>query len=286
MIDQNPKIQPLNDESLSEKSLRIASEKPRFWEYKLFAQSLVDQISLSKAKINNEDFSNLGISESVPFLNTPVWLNQRIDELRDIVHYFMRLLNHDQLIRTFGSDAQPGNVDLIIMLTKAISKGYEDELNICNKLQHTYVDSIFEPLLSILTDTYMDSIKRIEMWGSYLTKQLNEIYTPMPTDERKAISIMIEIFDPYKSQMIENELSSVMLILQAETNPEIARHTIPDDVKIFVWNRDGGRCVKCGSQVNLEFDHIIPIAKGGSNTARNIQILCDKCNRIKGADLA
>jgi len=63
--------------------------------------------------------------------------------------------------------------------------------------------------------------------------------------------------------------------------PEYSRITIPDGVKLFVWNRDQGRCVKCGSQINLEYDHIIPITKGGSNTARNIQLLCETCNRQK-----
>lgn len=63
------------------------------------------------------------------------------------------------------------------------------------------------------------------------------------------------------------------------------REPIPDDVKIFVWQRDKGCCVKCGSQENLEFDHIIPVARGGNNTARNIQLLCERCNRSKGANL-
>lgn len=31
------------------------------------------------------------------------------------------------------------------------------------------------------------------------------------------------------------------------------RESIPQDVQDAVWNRDGGRCVKCGSQENLEF---------------------------------
>ena len=43
------------------------------------------------------------------------------------------------------------------------------------------------------------------------------------------------------------------------------RETIPDKVKMFVWQRDQGRCVKCSSQERLEFDHIIPVSKGGSN---------------------
>jgi len=62
------------------------------------------------------------------------------------------------------------------------------------------------------------------------------------------------------------------------------RSEIPVRVRTFVWDRDGGRCVQCGSQVDLEFDHIIPVTRGGSNTERNIQILCAKCNLEKGSD--
>jgi len=60
-----------------------------------------------------------------------------------------------------------------------------------------------------------------------------------------------------------------------------SREPIPEDVRFAVWRRDEGKCVKCGSNKNLEFDHIIPVSKGGSNTERNIQILCEKCNREK-----
>ena len=59
------------------------------------------------------------------------------------------------------------------------------------------------------------------------------------------------------------------------------REPIPEDVRIFVWRRDDGRCMKCGSQENLEYDHIIPCSRGGSNTARNLQLLCEACNRQK-----
>ncbi len=64
-------------------------------------------------------------------------------------------------------------------------------------------------------------------------------------------------------------------------NGSMVRTPIPEEVQLFVWNRDGGKCVKCGSQENLEFDHIIPLSKGGGNTARNIQLLCASCNRAK-----
>ncbi len=64
-----------------------------------------------------------------------------------------------------------------------------------------------------------------------------------------------------------------------------ARVPIPDHIKTFVWQRDGGRCVRCRSQVRLEFDHIISLSMNGSNSARNIQLLCEGCNREKGGNL-
>jgi HNH endonuclease len=79
---------------------------------------------------------------------------------------------------------------------------------------------------------------------------------------------------------------AVALMQQTEAMDSPARAPIPDEVKIFVWKRDGGCCVKCGSNERLEFDHVIPVAMGGANTARNLQLLCEPCNRSKGASLA
>ena len=64
------------------------------------------------------------------------------------------------------------------------------------------------------------------------------------------------------------------------------RTTIPEDVKQLVMIRDGGKCTHCGSTVELQFDHIIPIARGGSSNPENLQILCGPCNRRKGTGVA
>jgi len=66
-----------------------------------------------------------------------------------------------------------------------------------------------------------------------------------------------------------------------ETGQAERSRRISESVRHEVWRRDQGRCCQCGSQENLEFDHIIPFSKGGSNTARNLQLLCEVCNAKK-----
>jgi hypothetical protein len=48
-----------------------------------------------------------------------------------------------------------------------------------------------------------------------------------------------------------------------EQTPKSGREPIPERVKMYVWKRDGGKCVKCGSNQKLEYDHIIPLSKRG-----------------------
>ncbi|MGB2867059.1 MAG: HNH endonuclease signature motif containing protein [Bacteroidota bacterium] len=57
---------------------------------------------------------------------------------------------------------------------------------------------------------------------------------------------------------------------------------IPTYVKLEVWKRDHGRCVICGSDQNLHYDHDIPFSKGGSSlVAENVRLLCAKHNLEK-----
>ena len=70
-----------------------------------------------------------------------------------------------------------------------------------------------------------------------------------------------------------------------ETNGHIdLKHTrlISSEIKKEVWQRDKGKCVICGSIKNLHFDHDLPFSKGGTSlTAKNIRLLCAKCNLEK-----
>ncbi len=74
-------------------------------------------------------------------------------------------------------------------------------------------------------------------------------------------------------------------VVERAASPSYQREAIPPHVRREVWRRDQGRCVECGSRERLEFDHIIAVSKGGSNTARNIELRCESCNRKKAASI-
>jgi 5-methylcytosine-specific restriction endonuclease McrA len=47
----------------------------------------------------------------------------------------------------------------------------------------------------------------------------------------------------------------------------------------------GEKCAKCGVIDNLTIDHIKPLHHHGSNGLENLQLLCEKCNNEKDANV-
>lgn len=115
----------------------------------------------------------------------------------------------------------------------------------------------------------------IENAKYYLYNNIIYLCTGNDTEEQRKLLIM-DLYDSdrRKFERLKNKFSN--------SNKTIERKKIPENVRVEVWRRDQGRCVQCGSREKLEYDHIIPVSKGGSNTARNIELLCEECNRNKG----
>jgi hypothetical protein len=76
-------------------------------------------------------------------------------------------------------------------------------------------------------------------------------------------------------------------LVAGDVSRQQARKTIPLKDRWAILKRDNYRCAKCGAapsndhSVELEVDHILAVAKGGSNAFANLQTLCRKCNQGK-----
>jgi hypothetical protein len=97
--------------------------------------------------------------------------------------------------------------------------------------------------------------------------------------------LLIKQYVLRRERKVEKMRREVEVLENCESLEGPVREPIPEHVRLFVWRRDKGQCVRCGSRERLEFDHIIPVVAGGSNTERNIQLLCEPCNRSKSASI-
>jgi 5-methylcytosine-specific restriction endonuclease McrA len=75
---------------------------------------------------------------------------------------------------------------------------------------------------------------------------------------------------------------------ETEERRRIGRR-IPRHIMMRVVRRDNNQCQLCGKVLKddeIEFDHIIPVALGGSSEEQNLRVACFDCNRSKGAKYA
>lgn len=89
------------------------------------------------------------------------------------------------------------------------------------------------------------------------------------------------------------EADGIVIVVNRRMRREYLRHRTPSmrswityrrpRLLVSLTRRDGVGCRKCGRVDNLQIDHKKPLAKGGTNELRNLQILCGECNRRKAA---
>ena len=132
------------------------------------------------------------------------------------------------------------------------------------KTLRRYLDEDLERLSTSDRQDFASLISKVETTNPSLADQARKKYQEY-TDDEIVVTFEVDVTEGNQKKKRSRRISQ--------------------DVKDKVWRRDEGKCVKCSSNENLEFDHIIPHSKGGANTYRNIQLLCEKCNKSKSAKI-
>ena len=64
------------------------------------------------------------------------------------------------------------------------------------------------------------------------------------------------------------------------------RQNVPESVRMALYSVQRGVCPGCGfhqpHHLRFEVDHIVALSDDGEHEARNLQLLCSYCNRVKG----
>jgi 5-methylcytosine-specific restriction endonuclease McrA len=84
-----------------------------------------------------------------------------------------------------------------------------------------------------------------------------------------------------RERRLQQRLQTARSLMRVEEAGYPTRIPIPSDVRRAVFERDGGKCVACDSNFDLQYDHVLPVSLGGATTVENLQLLCADCNRRK-----
>ena len=183
---------------------------------------------------------------------------------------------------------------------KTIDKNWGKNLrdNIAKSIQQSEFEPVCNPwgLSTSVISTYGIAQYEEFVFSIYMWFYKGYVYAPSEVRKRdidelrnEVLSkeqISLVILELYDNERRKFERLKNLYSVSSDEHEGYKRPRIPEKIRVDVWRRDEGKCVKCGNREKLEYDHIIPISKGGSNTTRNIELLCEKCNRSKGANIA
>lgn len=185
------------------------------------------------------------------------------EELLDLIIVYINLVLNDYII----SNNEKNNIELLKVYFK-IKEG--------DFIQKRYSE--------------VEDILQRQFERQYADNKIDQLESLHSVDLQQIFDLSYDQFDKFKEFEITHALARGADITELDTakypksaslKSEVSGREITQEVKDSVWDRENGKCRECDSIQKLEFYHIIPFSKGGSNTCRNIQLLCEPCNLIK-----
>lgn len=252
------------------------------------------------AEIRTQGAFELGTSSSGQyahlgtFENTSTW-NYRRD--RNVAEYAPHVHNASlQVVRNastdpikyfmkyFGVKADKTTLADVQRVAQDISR-LEEAVSNVQQRENDIVSTINPPAFII-------SRYASEFWG-LVGVELSPISVPYPTYKiqytsaggNSAQTFSLKLNTPTLDALSETLVEKIRWAKSAAGQRALMTARLRDWIK----QRDGYACLQCGVSVEaephllLEVDHIFPVSKGGLSEPENLQTLCWRCNRSKGA---
>ena len=114
-----------------------------------------------------------------------------------------------------------------------------------------------------------------------------EKHAPERRAARRSARAAKKVEDTVKEDAVKEDIGSEKDQSASDTSSSSSSQHIPAEVKDSVYLRDGGQCsyvspngLRCSCRTHLNFDHVVPRARGGANCKSNIRLLCGPHNQL------
>lgn len=157
------------------RALRILMEKPKGWEYLLFAQILNDEISaLHQKRLDVELRISFGPTYQLDeVFDVTTWITGRLSDISNIIDQIGRAMN-DGMERAVGKPGEPGDAQRIYHLAKRLADGYEQLLDWTLQFYRVSTPDQFKRLIELASSFSSNALKEIESYSSTLYATLAE----------------------------------------------------------------------------------------------------------------
>ena len=172
-------------------ALRITTERPLGWEYRLLAQVLIDEIARSRPLLSSPPVQT---RTSVSSPDTVKWLQQRLDALRRINTAITSFVNsnHED---AFGPPGQAGNAAAIIKFSRRIAAYYREMIEWLHSVRNADVDPPYRKLTYELSFFPDPALRAIEAYGQLLLQQV-DVATQQPPGSTVTIEATLVLEAP------------------------------------------------------------------------------------------
>jgi Domain of unknown function (DUF4062) len=194
-------------DALGPKALRIVLEKPKGWEYRLLAQSWLDEVERRSDSLwEYKSHLTLGPAEYVIAETAVEWILTRLHELEALVESANKLLNiHAQ--EAFGEPGQPGDPQRIVWVSRMLGSILDETLQWSKRIRCARFEAPFERIGAELSGFVEDVIVQFQ---AFPRNSLLEIETAIaaadPAKPQKLHLIMkitLSNFDGFESALAE-----------------------------------------------------------------------------------
>jgi hypothetical protein len=147
--------------------LRIALERSRAWEYRLFGELLVQEVDARKTLCEQKRLSiSHGAYEWVKTADFESWLHPRMAEAKNIMHALNAM--EPEYSRATGPLGQSGDLELIVSTARSIGSIYQEALEWLLRVRRIAGDTPVRRVATAMDHAVDDILANIETLGPRL----------------------------------------------------------------------------------------------------------------------
>ncbi|HEX9938133.1 MAG TPA: hypothetical protein VGB15_13455 [Longimicrobium sp.] len=157
------------------KSLRLMLEQPDYWEYRLFAQVLIDEIAIYRdLRAEHRIGIALGQGEWIESFEAMTWIKTRTAEIRRIL-VMLEVLMSQHLQAALGQPGNSGDADGIVFCARRVAALYAEVLEWSQRIRRAHAPECFEPVLVETARATDDIIEQLEKYGPSVLAGIEEL---------------------------------------------------------------------------------------------------------------